>query len=71
MNETGMKQKLEILLNHWVEHNSGHAQEFTEWAEKSRGLGQDEIYRGIMEAARMMKEANESLLAALMKLKEV
>ena len=70
MNEVDERQKLESLLNHWVKHNSGHAQEFTEWAEKSKELGQGKVYENMMQAARQMEEVNEFLLAALARLKE-
>ena len=70
MHEVDERQKLEILLNHWVQHNSGHAQEFAEWAEKSKELWQGKVYENMMQATKRMEEANELLLAALAKLKE-
>ena len=26
--------KLRVMLPHWIEHNQGHATEFSQWAEK-------------------------------------
>ena len=63
-------QKLRILLDHWIEHNAGHAQEFKEWAEKARQLGHDKVSEDMMQAARQVAGANEHLLAALEGLKE-
>jgi nickel/cobalt exporter len=64
------KGKLKILLNHWVEHNRQHAQEFREWAEKAKSLGQAEVHDDMMQAVQQMNKANEFLLSALERLKE-
>lgn len=62
--------KLGILLDHWIEHNREHAAEFTEWAEKAKGLGQVAVHEDMAQAVKQMNSANESLLAALKRLKE-
>jgi nickel/cobalt exporter len=62
--------KLEVLLDHWIEHNREHAEEFTEWAEKAKGLGQEAVHEEMTQAVKQMNRANESLLAALKRLKE-
>ena len=64
------KEKLEILLNHWIEHNTEHAQEYTEWAEKAKGFGQVEVHDEIMQAVQQMNTMNGHLLKALERLKE-
>ena len=64
------KRKLRILLNHWIEHNREHAQEFGEWAEKAKSLGQATVHDDIMQAAQQMNKVNEFLLKALERLKE-
>jgi len=38
MTEEENKQKLSILLTHWIEHNKGHAQDFKRWADKAKGF---------------------------------
>ena len=70
MAQVSDKEKLRILLSHWMEHNSGHAEEFKEWAQKAERVGQAGVYDDIMQAARQMNKANEFLLAALERLKE-
>jgi hypothetical protein len=65
MPEESEKEKLKILLNHWIEHNRGHAEEFRQWAEKAKKLGQAAVYDDMMQAAQQMNKANEFLLAAL------
>ncbi len=62
--------KLEILLDHWIEHNREHAEEFTEWAEKAEGFGQAAVHDEMTQAVIQINKANESLLAALKRLKE-
>lgn len=64
------KEKLRVLLNHWVQHNREHAQEFRQWAEKAERLGQRTVSDDIIRAAQQMDKGNEFLLAALDRLKE-
>jgi endonuclease III-like uncharacterized protein len=59
------KEKIKILLNHWIEHNKEHSREFREWAKKARGFGEIETCDDILEAAQEMDKANEALLRAL------
>ena len=54
------KDKLRILLSHWIEHNAGHAAEFREWAEHA-----GEAKQNILDAAAQMEGANRALEAAL------
>lgn len=61
------RAKLKVLIDHWLEHNTGHAREFTAWAGKTE---QPEVRRHIEEAARQMEKANDHLLAALERLEE-
>jgi hypothetical protein len=66
----GEREKIERLLNHWMEHNGEHASEFMAWAEKSRKLGRAGVPEGIVRAAGALEKANEFLRAALKALKE-
>ena len=61
------KARIKVLIDHWMEHNTGHAREFTEWAGKAE---QPEVRRHIEEAARQMEKVNDHLLAALERLEE-
>ena len=64
------KEKLKILLNHWIEHNREHSEEFRKWADKARSSGQDRVHNDIAQAIRQMNEVNGFLLQALEKLME-
>jgi hypothetical protein len=62
------REKFKILLNHWIEHNKEHIQEFREWAEKAKGFGEAETCDDILEAAQVLDKTNEALLRALRRL---
>ncbi len=69
MNESE-KSKLKILLTHWIEHNSEHAQEFTKWADKAKGLKSPGVQEDIMKAVQLINQANNFLHKASEGLKE-
>ena len=49
--------RLKILLDHWVEHNREHGQEFREWAGQAAALGESAIGDDIVTAAEEMDRA--------------
>ena len=53
-------EKLRVLLPHWIEHNGEHAEEFRTWAERA-----GEAEQPILDAARLVEEANARLEEAL------
>jgi len=57
------KDKLRILIPHWVAHNREHANEFRDWATRA-----DVVSADILAAGDAIDHANESLLSALEKL---
>lgn len=59
------KEKLKVLINHWIEHNKEHSEEFREWAEKARNLNEQVVYDKMNMAASQIDEANEFLVRAL------
>ena len=60
--------KFRTLLNYWIEHNKEHSQEFGEWAQRAKALGEAEVGEDMLEAAKAMDKANEPLLRALTRL---
>ncbi len=60
MNET---DKLRVLIPHWIEHNTEHADEFRRWAKQAGDASAD-----ILAAAETMAQTNEALVSALEKL---
>lgn len=59
------KDKLKTLLHYWVEHNEEHSQEFKEWAEKARQMGEAEVAEEIMQAVENMDKVTEILTKTL------
>jgi len=65
----GDRERLDTLLNYWIEHNKEHADEFREWAEKAKGFAGVTVQAQLLEAAKQMDRATELLLQAVEELK--
>ena len=61
-------EKIRALLPHWMEHNAEHAAEFSQWAERIRAAGQEDVAEEIDLAAKELGWVNEALTAALERL---
>ncbi|HEY49537.1 MAG TPA: hypothetical protein G4O13_05785 [Dehalococcoidia bacterium] len=59
------EDKLKVLLDYWIKHNSEHGEEFREWAEKARSMGKASVHDQLLSAAGEMEKVNESLASAL------
>jgi len=59
------KAKLRALLHYWIEHNKEHSQEFREWVDKAKALGEAEAGEDMLLAAQEMDKASETLSRAL------
>jgi hypothetical protein len=57
------QEKLKILLDYWIEHNSEHEKEFHDWAEKIVSLSPDVAHQ-LQEAATKMAAASNELMKA-------
>jgi rubrerythrin len=64
-----VQEKLRILLDYWIEHNSEHEQEFRDWADKVGSLS-NEVAQQLREAASKMAAASDELLKAKQALTE-
>ena len=62
------REKLKTMLNYWIEHNREHSQEFRQWADKAKGLGEAEAGEEMLQAAQEMDKASETLTQALRRL---
>jgi hypothetical protein len=58
-----VQEKLHILLDYWIEHNSEHEKEFRDWADKSISLS-IEVAQQLREAAAKMAAASNELMKA-------
>ena len=59
------KEKLRVLLAHWIEHNKGHGEECSKWAAISREEGMPEVASSIDRAVKAIEETNRLLAKAL------
>jgi rubrerythrin len=58
-----VQEKLRILLDYWIEHNSEHEKEFRDWADKVASLS-TEVAQQLQEAAAKMAAASNELMKA-------
>jgi rubrerythrin len=64
-----VQEKLRILIDYWIEHNSEHEQEFRDWADKVGSLS-TEVAQKLQEAATKMAAASNELMKAKQALPE-
>lgn len=57
------QQKLKVLLDYWIEHNSEHEQEFRNWADKVTSSSA-EVANQLRKAATKMAAASDELIQA-------
>ena len=58
-----IQEKLRVLLDYWIEHNSEHEKEFRDWADKVVPLSA-EVAQQLREAAARMAAASNELMKA-------
>lgn len=58
-------EKLRVLLQHWIDHNKGHVEEFETWKKKMAEDGQESLAAHITEAIKTMASVNAELGKAL------
>lgn len=58
-------EKLRVMLQHWIDHNKGHVEEFEKWRQTMADDGQEVLAEHITEAVKIMAEVNASLGKAL------
>jgi len=58
-----VREKLNILLDYWIEHNGEHEKEFRDWADKVVSLSTD-VTRKLQAAATLTAAASDELMKA-------
>jgi hypothetical protein len=58
-----LKEKLQVLLDYWIEHNSEHEKEFRDWADKVSSLS-TEVAQQLLKAAIKMTAVSDELAKA-------
>jgi coproporphyrinogen III oxidase-like Fe-S oxidoreductase len=62
------KSKLKTLLGYGIEHNREHSLELTEWVEKAKAMGEEEVASEIRQAIEQMDKVTVLLAQSLKKL---
>jgi len=52
-------EKLKVLLHHWMEHNTEHADSYRAWAEKASSLGNEELSKILIRLYEETRKLNE------------
>ena len=69
-------QKLQVMLEHWIEHDDSHIESYRDWAEKASAAGEEEVAKEIHlaidnnEAAKSHLKRAKAILAAKLILKK-
>ncbi|HEY4711164.1 MAG TPA: hypothetical protein VIH69_00545 [Dehalococcoidia bacterium] len=58
-----VQEKLHVLLDYWIEHNSEHEKEFRDWADKVGSLSA-EAAQQLQKAATKMAAVSSELMKA-------
>ena len=58
-----IQEKLEVLLDYWIEHNSEHEREFRDWADKAAS-SYAEAAQQLRKAATKMASVSDELMKA-------
>ena len=58
-----VQEKLKILIDYWIEHNSEHEKEFRDWADKAISLSTKVAQQLRVAAAKMAAASNELIKA--------
>lgn len=58
-------EKLRILLQHWIDHNKGHAEEYEKWRHVAAHEGGAKLAAHIGGAVEEMAKVNDLLAKAL------
>jgi|GEM_PF-23431 len=74
--ETEALRKLQVMIEHWIEHSDSHAENYKEWAAKANEAGEDEIAKEIYlsmddsDAAKKHLQRAKAILAAKLVLRK-
>jgi len=59
------REKLPIIIRHWIEHNQSHLEEYWRWAQKAGELGWEQVKAKISKAMEEISQSNSHLEEAL------
>ncbi|MGB9630198.1 MAG: hypothetical protein ACPL6D_16200 [Thermodesulfobacteriota bacterium] len=59
------KKRLSVVIEHWIEHNEDHMDEYRKWAQRAEELGLKLVAGEIKEAIGSLSQTNLHLKKAL------
>ncbi len=59
------KNKLPVIIKHWIEHNESHMDEYKKWAQTAGELGLHSVKAEIEKAMEKISQSNQHLEMAL------
>lgn len=62
--EMSDKQKLKVLVEHWVKHNTDHKASLDEWCEKAAAMGLPEVSDILKKSSALMGDSINVLQTA-------
>ncbi len=62
-------KRLSIVIDHWIEHNQSHIEEYKKWAKMAESMGLASVMEEIKNAIEKLKQCNNCLEMALKALK--
>ena len=63
-------KKLSIVIDHWIEHNQSHMEEYKKWAQTASDLGLEKVSAEIEKAVEMLFQSNRHLEQARKSIRE-
>lgn len=62
-------EKLSIVIEHWIEHNQSHMDEYQRWAQTAGDIGLEKVEAEIKEAIEKLSHCNNHFGKALKELR--
>jgi len=59
------KKRLSVVIEHWIEHNEAHMNEYKKWAAAAGELGLESVMTEIEGAMQKISQSNQHLSRAL------
>jgi len=59
------EKKLSVVIEHWIEHNEAHVDEYKKWARTAGELGLDSVKAEIEGAMQKISQCDQHLNRAL------
>ena len=64
-----LKEKLDKLVSHWIDHNDSHKETFFTWADRAKNEGIETVAEKIEQAGQLSEQVSQLLKQAHEELK--